>query len=97
MRILNRDITLRRGRVTSDLRLFIILIIYTLLGIFLFRYYQYQINPDGIHYINIAKLIISGNFYGSISDYWGPLISWLMVPFLLPAKTSLAALQATKI
>jgi hypothetical protein len=97
MRILNQDITLKRGSATSDYRLFLILIIYTLLGIFLFRYYQYQINPDGIHYITISKLIIFGNLYGSINDYWSPFISWLLIPFLFFAKTPLAALQATKI
>ncbi len=96
MRILNLDIKLRRS-ITSDYRLFLILIIYILLDIFLFGYYQYQINPDGIHYINISNLIISGNLNGSISDYWGPLISWLMIPFLYFAKTPLAALQAFKI
>jgi len=97
MRILNQDITLKRGSVTSDYRLFLILIIYTFLGIFLFRYYQYQINEDGISYITISKLVISGNLYGSISDYWSPLISWLLIPFLFFAKTPLVALKATKI
>ena len=97
MRILNHDVTLKRGSITSDYRLFLILIIYTLIGISLIKYYQYQINPDGIQYITISKLIISGNMYASINDYWSPLISWLLIPFLFFTKTPLAALQATKI
>jgi hypothetical protein len=100
MRILNRDITLNKARITSrfDLRLILVLITYTILGIILFRYYQYQINNDGIAYIKTAKLYMSGNFYGAISDYWGPLISWLMIPFLFFfGKTPVTALHSTKI
>lgn len=40
-----------------DLSLIIALIIFTLSGFFLLPYYQYQINPDGIVYINILKPI----------------------------------------
>lgn len=80
-----------------DIRLIIILIIYTLLGIFLFKYYQFQVNPDGLNYINISKLYLAGNFYNAISDYWGPLISWLLIPFLFFEKTLVAAIHATKI
>jgi len=40
---------------------------------------------------------MSGNFYGSINDYWGPLLSWLMIPFLFFGQTSMAALYSTKI
>ena len=97
MRILNRDITLKKEKITSDLRLFLVLVTYIILGIFLFRYYQYQINFDETVYINIAKLYMTGSFYVSINDYWSPLISWLLTPFLLFAKTPLAALQSTKI
>jgi len=97
MRILNKDITLKKEEIISDYRLFIVLIIYLILGIFLFRYYQYQINYDGIQYITIAKSYMTGNFNVSINDYWSPLISWLLTPFLLFAKTPLAALQLAKI
>ena len=91
------NFTLKSARVTSDFRLFIVLIIYIILGIVLFRYYQYQINPDGIDYINIAKSYISGNFNSSINDYWSPLISWLMMPFLFFSQTPLSGLHASKI
>jgi hypothetical protein len=97
MRILNQNITLKRSSITSDYMLFLILIIYTLLGIFLIKYYLYQINPDGINYITISKLIISGNLYDSINDYWSPLISWLLIPLLFFTKTPVASVHATKI
>ncbi|MCE7699019.1 MAG: hypothetical protein K8E24_009425, partial [Methanobacterium paludis] len=75
----------------------LVLITYIILGIILFRYYQYQINNDGIGYISTAKSYMSGNFYGSISDYWGPLFSWLMMPFLFFGQTPVTALHSTKI
>ena len=99
MRILNRNFTLKKSIIKwkIDIRLIIILIIYLILGIILFRYYQYQINNDGIGYINTAHIFMSGNIYGSISDYWGPLLSWLLIPFLFFGHTPLAALQLTKL
>lgn len=98
MRIFNRNISLN-DEITSkiDLRLILVLIIYTILGILLFKYYQYQINPDGINYINIARSYMNGDFYGSINDYWGPLLSWLMIPLLYFGHTPVSALYSAKI
>ena len=99
MRILNWNVTLKKSIIKSkiDIRLICILIIYLILAIILFRYYQYQINNDGIGYINTAHSYMSGNIYGSISDYWGPLLSWLLIPFLFFGHSPLAALQSTKL
>lgn len=58
---------------------------------------MYQINNDGIVYIGISKQILAGNFYGSINDYWGPLISWLMLPFLYFSKNPLMGLYSAKL
>ena len=33
-------------------------------------------------YINIAKLYLIGDLKDAINGYWGPLFSWLLVPFL---------------
>jgi len=49
-------------------------------GLFLF-FYRYQINPDGISYINIARLYFSGDWALAVNGFWGPLISWLLAPF----------------
>ena len=56
MRILNWNVSLNKPITKSkiDIRLISILIIYLILAIILFRYYQYQINNDGIGYINTA-------------------------------------------
>ncbi len=65
-----------------DFRLAVVLIIYTILGLCLIKYYRYQINPDGISYISIAQKYLNGDFSDAINGYWGPLISWLLMPFL---------------
>ncbi len=64
-----------------------------MLGIFFLRYYQYQINPDGISYISIAQKYLEGNFGDAINGYWGPLISWLLVPFLFFGLTPLIGVK----
>lgn len=60
-----------------------LLLAYCCLGLLLFPLYQFQIDPDGISYINIAHLYAIGDFHDAINGYWGPLISWLLVPLLL--------------
>jgi hypothetical protein len=97
MRISYKNFTLKSNKLTSDYRLFIVLFTYTVLGVVLFRYYQFQINPDGIGYMGIAHSYLSGNFNGSINDYWSPFFSWLLMPFLFFAQTPLVDLQSTKI
>jgi hypothetical protein len=58
---------------------------------------MYQINNDGIVYINISRQILAGHFYDSISDYWGPLISGLMLPFLYFLKSPVMGLYSAKL
>ena len=48
----------------------------------LFPYYQYQLDPDGISYIGIAQKYLVGDFDNAINGCWGPMISWLLIPFL---------------
>ena len=59
-----------------------LLLAYCCLGIVLLPLYQFQIDPDGISYMNIAHLYASGDFHDAVNGYWGPLFSWLLVPFL---------------
>jgi hypothetical protein len=57
-------------------------LIYIIAGILCFPFFMYQINPDGVCYISIAKNYAAGNFHDAINGYWSPLISWVMAPFL---------------
>jgi hypothetical protein len=40
------------------------------------------LNPDGVAYILLASHYAQGEFNLAISGYWGPLLSWLLVPLL---------------
>jgi len=74
--------------------LILVLILYSVLGILLLKYYRYQINPDGVNYISIAQKYLAGNFRDAVNGYWGPLFSWLLMPFLF---LKVEPLLATKI
>ncbi len=54
-----------------------ILLSYTALGLGLLSVYQFQINPDGIAYLDIAEKYARGDIRGAVNAYWSPLISWL--------------------
>lgn len=79
------------------LKISIILLIYLLVGVLLMKYYQYQLNEDGIIYIKIAKTYYAGNWYGAVESYHSPMISWLLIPFFLFGTTPSYALFATKL
>ena len=57
--------------------------LYLAVGFLLLPYYRYQINPDGISYINNARLLLQGELLRTVNNHWNPLISWLLAPFLL--------------
>jgi len=67
------------------------LLVYLVAGLLLIKYYRYQINPDGISYISIAQKYLNGDFSNALNGYWGPLLSWLLVPFLHLTSDSLLA------
>jgi hypothetical protein len=65
-----------------DIILIFSLLLYSIMGIYLISHYQYATGADGMSYINIAKLYLIGDLKDAINGYWGPLFSWLLVPFL---------------
>jgi len=46
---------------------------------------------DMIGYLRIAEYYAAGNYDLAVSGYWGPLLSWLMTPFLLAGMESFDA------
>ncbi len=72
----------------------LVLLIYFAAGILLLKYYRYLINPDGISYISIAQKYLNGDFSNAVNGWWGPMLSWLLMPFLL---LGVEPLLATKI
>ena len=43
---------------------------------------QLALTPDGVAFIRIASYYANGQTQLMISGYWGPLLSWLMVPWI---------------
>ena len=56
--------------------------------------YRELLNPDGLAYIRIAEYYLSGQTALMISGFWGPLLSWLIVPWLLVFDDPLLAAHA---
>jgi hypothetical protein len=76
----------------SELSFLQSILVYIILAIILFPHFQYQLNPDGISYMSIAQKYQLHDYSNAINGYWGPLISWLMVPFLkIGLKPQIAA------
>jgi hypothetical protein len=84
-------------KLTIDKKLVLILVLYLFLGFLFLGYYQYQINPDGVGYIQTALKYLSGDLYGAVNAYWGPLLSWLLIPFLAINQTPVYALYSAKV
>uniref|UniRef100_A0A7C3NFW2 Glycosyltransferase RgtA/B/C/D-like domain-containing protein n=1 Tax=candidate division WOR-3 bacterium TaxID=2052148 RepID=A0A7C3NFW2_UNCW3 len=66
---------------------------FTIVFFSFFPFFRYQINPDGISLINIAKKYLSGNFKLAINGYWSPLISFLLVPFIMIFKDGILSFK----
>jgi hypothetical protein len=41
-----------------------------------------RLTADSMLYFSIAQKYLNGNFHDAINGYWGPLLAWLLVPFL---------------
>jgi hypothetical protein len=58
------------------------LAIYLIAGACALNSYRYQLNVDGISFISNAQKYLRGGFRDAMNGCWGPLYSWLLVPFL---------------
>src|ERR1035437_7066081 len=61
---------------------FLTILIYFLLILSIFNYFKFYLGQDVIQYLSISHKYISGDFENAINGVWGPLISWLLIPFL---------------
>ncbi len=48
----------------------------------LLPHFLYNIVPDGFSYLSIAQKYLDGDFQNALNGYWGPLLSWLLLPFM---------------
>src|SRR5436190_23908726 len=61
-----------------------LLIIYLISAVLLYPFLKYYIDSaDTLQYITIAKNYSAGNFTDAVNSFWSPLITWLLVPFVL--------------
>ena len=65
-------------------------------GALLLPLFWHQIDADGISYISIALRYIQGDFYGALNGYWGPLLSWLMIPLITLGADPLKAAKVVQ-
>jgi hypothetical protein len=84
-------------KIKSNLIFYIILVIYILLAVLLFNFYQYIFTYDAIFYMNIAKDYSILEFNNAINGYWSPFFSWLLTPFLFLGSNQIYILHSAKI
>lgn len=65
---------------SSATALVIILAIYSLLSIF--THQHTRLTADSMLYFSLAQKYLAGDFQNAINGYWGPLLAWLIVPFM---------------
>ena len=65
---------------TSFVFLLAVLIIYSVL-ILSFHHYE-RLTGDATLYLSIAEKYLNGDFENAVNGYWGPLLAWLLIPFL---------------
>lgn len=76
----------------SLLFLFLIIIIYSA-SIFFTGYYEIH-TVDSTMYLDIAEKYLRGNFTDAVNGYWGPMFSWLLIPFLYFGSSKIFAINA---
>ncbi|HCU34422.1 MAG TPA: hypothetical protein DGT21_02940 [Armatimonadetes bacterium] len=60
----------------------LICVVYTCAFIAILPHCRYQINLDGLYYIQLAQYWAVGDFAHAVNGYWSPLLSWCLVPFV---------------
>lgn len=67
----------------------------TLYAVLIITTYHYErLTGDATLYLSIAEKYVRGDFPNAINGYWGPLLSWLLVPFLYFGASHLFAINA---
>lgn len=70
------------GSSNSRVVLLASLALYAALGVAFIAVARHVVGPDGIAYIRIAGYYLEGDLDLAVACHWGPLLSWLLVPWL---------------
>ncbi len=65
---------------TSLAALIIALLVYSFMVIT--KHHHVRLTADSMLYFSLAQKYIGGDFSNAVNGYWGPLLAWLLVPFL---------------
>jgi hypothetical protein len=67
----------------SNKKIIILLIVIAVYSVLCLTKHQHQrLTADSMLYFSIAQKYLAGDFQNAINGYWGPLLSWLLIPFL---------------
>ncbi|NQT83890.1 glycosyltransferase family 39 protein, partial [bacterium] len=53
---------------------------YLVIAGYIVRLSRNQINPDAVAYVQVARHYASGRWDLAVNSWWGPLLSWLLIP-----------------
>jgi hypothetical protein len=74
--------------------LFLLIIITIYSSIVVSMHHNTRLTADSTLYLNIADKYISGDFKNAINGYWGPMLVWLLIPFLHLGASHVFAMNA---
>jgi len=57
----------------------------------------FNLNPDAVAYLQIARHVAEQRINLAVNGYWGPLLSWLMVPLLAGGADRLVTARAVMV
>jgi hypothetical protein len=57
-------------------------ILYVVIWVVLYPYFQYLLDADAVGYLTVANRVANNDWLKSVNGLWSPLNSWLLVPFI---------------
>ncbi len=77
---------------TSLTALIFALLVFSLMVIT--KHHYVRLTADSMLYFSLAQKYISGDFSNAVNGYWGPLLAWLLIPFLYFGTSHVLAINA---
>jgi len=78
----------------SNKSLIVLLVIIAIYSVLCLSMHQFgRLTGDTMLYVSIAQKYLTGDFHNAINGYWGPLLAWLLVPFLYAGISDILAIK----
>jgi len=79
---------------TPDKNFFILLLVIAVYTFLCITKHQYvRLTADSMLYFSIAQKYLNGDVQNAINGYWGPLLAWLLIPFLYVGTSHVTAIN----